>query len=189
MQEKLTIDMTGKKIGKLTIIGKDDSWNGKGVHWLAKCECGNIKSYDGRYLRSWQPKSCGCEPQTDYSKEELIDLLKRYVEKNGYPTDKTKDFRAKNGLPDFTTYQKKFGGGLSDWLKICGYKLTEDEEYNLTHRGGQSSIFSKEECQKIVFEMQERLGRPLMYDDFEEENRNLKNKLNDLGQSAKKRGG
>lgn len=166
MQEKLTIDMTGKKFGKLTVIGQDSNWNGKGVHWLVKCECGNTKSFTGYYLRTWKPKSCGCESQKKYNRNELIELLKNYVDKNGYPINLTKDFSSKKDMPCFETYRDEFGGGLADWLKLCGYTLTQEEEYNLTHRGGQNSVSSKEECIKIIFDMQKHINRPLMYDDF-----------------------
>lgn len=132
--------MTGKKFGKLTIIGKDNNWDGNGVYWLARCECGNIKRFTGYYLRNWQPKSCGCEPQKIYDRNKLLELLKNYVDKNGYPTNLIKDFNSKNGMPCFETYRDEFGGGLVDWLKLCGYTLTQEEEYNLTHRGGKTEF-------------------------------------------------
>jgi len=53
-------DMTGKKIGKWTVLKKDDS--GKlPIHWKCQCECGNINIVSGTKLRrakSLQCKSC-----------------------------------------------------------------------------------------------------------------------------------
>lgn len=58
---KCLYDLTGKKFGRWTVIGKskDKTSNGK-PKWLCRCECGNEKSIDGWTLRSGQSKSCGC---------------------------------------------------------------------------------------------------------------------------------
>lgn len=59
------IDMTGMKIGMLTVISRDNSAHGSGVHarWICKCECGNIVSISSHALRGKSPqKSCGCLP-------------------------------------------------------------------------------------------------------------------------------
>lgn len=53
------IDLTGKRVNHLTVIGIDKS-DGKTVRWLCRCDCGNIKSINGASLRSGTAKDCGC---------------------------------------------------------------------------------------------------------------------------------
>ena len=53
-------DMTGQKIGRVTVI----EFAGMGKHrtalWKCKCDCGNEKVIDGALLRSGMSVSCGC---------------------------------------------------------------------------------------------------------------------------------
>lgn len=54
------VDMTGMKVGRVTVVG----FAGIGKHgtalWRCKCECGNEKIIDGALLRSGVSVSCGC---------------------------------------------------------------------------------------------------------------------------------
>lgn len=54
------IDLTGQTFGKLTVLKRDLSQNFDRVHWLCKCECGNIKSVAANHLTSGAVVSCGC---------------------------------------------------------------------------------------------------------------------------------
>ena len=53
------IDLTGQKFGRLTVIERDVSRNGKS-YWKCLCECGNIKSVYGCNIKRGITKSCGC---------------------------------------------------------------------------------------------------------------------------------
>ena len=53
------IDLTGQSFGKLKVIRRDGSINGRAA-WLCECECGSFKTYDGQRLRRGLIKSCGC---------------------------------------------------------------------------------------------------------------------------------
>ena len=54
-------DEVGKKYGRLTVIARAASLNGRErAHWLCKCECGNEKVIGGHDLRRGRVKSCGC---------------------------------------------------------------------------------------------------------------------------------
>lgn len=58
MPNKL-IDISGKKFGRLTVL--------KHIHsnkWLCKCDCGTVKIFLSRNLRTGNTSSCGC-----YAKE------------------------------------------------------------------------------------------------------------------------
>lgn len=54
------IDLTGKRFGRLTVLGIDEKNEKKWIQWLCKCDCGNIKSIHGQSLRRGLTKSCGC---------------------------------------------------------------------------------------------------------------------------------
>lgn len=56
------IDMTGQKIGKLTVLERDTSKTGQAAYWICKCNCGNIVSVRGSNLRdkNHPTQSCGC---------------------------------------------------------------------------------------------------------------------------------
>ena len=53
------IDITGEKYGRLTVIEKAESKNGK-TRWLCQCDCGNTVHVSSRSLVSGNTKSCGC---------------------------------------------------------------------------------------------------------------------------------
>ena len=52
------INMTGKRFHRLLLLEKDLSR--KGAYWICECDCGEIKSIKGKYLRNGDTKSCGC---------------------------------------------------------------------------------------------------------------------------------
>lgn len=52
------LDLTGQKFGKLTVLSKSPSRNGK-TYWLCKCECGIEKEVQTSHLRSGSIQSCG----------------------------------------------------------------------------------------------------------------------------------
>lgn len=62
------IDLTGQKIGMLTVLGIDNSIPRTGqdpVWWLCRCECGNVRSFRGgdikqRLKDGFKNISCGC---------------------------------------------------------------------------------------------------------------------------------
>lgn len=56
-------DMTGKRFGKLTVLGRAPKLPGRPseARWYCQCDCGSpIKSIRGNHLRSGAIKSCGC---------------------------------------------------------------------------------------------------------------------------------
>jgi hypothetical protein len=55
----LATDMIGFRSGRLAVIAKAPSKNGRAM-WLCECDCGNLHVAMGKYLRKLQVKSCGC---------------------------------------------------------------------------------------------------------------------------------
>ena len=60
MGNKRIIDMTGQKIGRLTIIEKSGNTKGGGAKWLCRCDCGNEIIVIGSDIRRGHTQSCGC---------------------------------------------------------------------------------------------------------------------------------
>ena len=52
-------DLTGLKIGRLTVVRAIAMINGK-LFWHCMCDCGNPKDITGERLKNGQTKSCGC---------------------------------------------------------------------------------------------------------------------------------
>lgn len=52
-------DLTGKRFGRLTVIGIDDR-NTKRTYWNCMCDCGNVKSVRSDILQRGTTMSCGC---------------------------------------------------------------------------------------------------------------------------------
>lgn len=64
---KKTIDMTGQRIGKLTVVEYAGSDKNKAI-WKCACDCGSTTVVTGNALRTGKVKSCGCL-RTDKKKE------------------------------------------------------------------------------------------------------------------------
>lgn len=57
MQRAKGVDLTGKKIGRLTVLSRDPD---RQDYWICECECGNRKSIVTKSLREGNTHSCGC---------------------------------------------------------------------------------------------------------------------------------
>lgn len=56
-----TIDMTGRRFGILTVIGRADTpAQGGELRWVCRCDCGNTVIAKGSHLRGGNYTSCGC---------------------------------------------------------------------------------------------------------------------------------
>lgn len=54
------IDLTGKRFGRLVVVGRAGSSRNKSILWNCVCDCGEYVVKDGVYLRCGDTKSCGC---------------------------------------------------------------------------------------------------------------------------------
>ena len=68
---KSTINETGNKYGRLTVLKRDGNINTHAA-WLCECDCGNLCRVDGTHLRSGMAKSCGCYAKEVSSQVHLI---------------------------------------------------------------------------------------------------------------------
>lgn len=53
-------DLTGKRFGRLIVVGIGEKDKHGKLHWICKCECGVEKSIAGSSLRRDLATSCGC---------------------------------------------------------------------------------------------------------------------------------
>lgn len=85
-KEKSSVNHSGKKFGKLTVIQKLDKVNSRnGNHYyLCKCDCGNLCEVDSNDLTCGNVSSCGClRSRKEYEisnllKERNIDFKQQY---------------------------------------------------------------------------------------------------------------
>ena len=55
-----TIDITGQKYGRLTVIERAGSYRRHQITWLCRCDCGNEVVVKSNALRTGNTRSCGC---------------------------------------------------------------------------------------------------------------------------------
>jgi len=101
-----------------------------------------------------------------YTPSQLIESLKEYITVNGIPSSIIKTFKKKNNLSSYKTYIFHFGNNFANLIKLCGFELTEKEEHDINTRG-RANTLSKEEVISIIKNMQDKLDRPLISDDFD----------------------
>lgn len=65
------IDLTGKRYGRLIVVGEEGKDKAGHLKWQCKCDCGNMTVVSGTNLKSGRIKSCGC-------------LLAETIYKHGY---------------------------------------------------------------------------------------------------------
>jgi len=54
------IDITGQKVGRLTVLSDTGKNSGSHTIWLCRCDCGQLTEVRSDRLRSSHTKSCGC---------------------------------------------------------------------------------------------------------------------------------
>jgi hypothetical protein len=54
------IDLTGKVIGRWTVLRRAENNAAGGTQWECRCECDTIKTIGGAVLRDGRSQSCGC---------------------------------------------------------------------------------------------------------------------------------
>lgn len=90
-------DLTGRTFGLLTVVGREESRNGRS-RWLCRCTCGGEKIVTAHDLKAGKVKSCGCFKKEN--QEKIVDRLHRvdgtcieFLEKRKYRKDNKSGFR------------------------------------------------------------------------------------------------
>lgn len=53
-------DLTGKKFGRLCVVGLAERDKHNRIRWICKCDCGNRIIVSSSHLNSGHTQSCGC---------------------------------------------------------------------------------------------------------------------------------
>ena len=53
-------DLTGKRFGKLTVLGKTEERKSRYVVWLCRCDCGNVIKASTKDMARGMASDCGC---------------------------------------------------------------------------------------------------------------------------------
>ena len=69
-------DLTGKRFGRLLVLGIDDK-NSRKTYWVCQCDCGNIKSIRSDALVEGKTISCGCKKK----EQDKVNLIKTAAKK------------------------------------------------------------------------------------------------------------
>ncbi len=80
-------DLTGRRFGKLTVLGASDQRANGFMVWNCQCDCGNMKGVPTPNLTSGRTKSCGCGRLKDLTGKQfgkLTVIEKTDIRSNGF---------------------------------------------------------------------------------------------------------
>jgi len=132
-------DITGKRFGKLLVIGYSHSAKGQ-TFWKVKCDCGKEKISWKQNLIQGTSISCGC-----YNKKRASSWLKSYANGDKHKNEgnpmwkgdnvgyfalhdwvkrrlkkpKNCEFCKKEKILDLASKSRKYKRDLDDWLWLC----------------------------------------------------------------------
>jgi hypothetical protein len=70
----LLIDMTGKRVGRWTVLALHPKRCGRKAVWWCRCECGTERGVIGKDLRRGRSTSCGCRRQEENASQRTAAL-------------------------------------------------------------------------------------------------------------------
>ncbi|WP_305153142.1 hypothetical protein [uncultured Dubosiella sp.] len=124
-----SVDLSGKKFGKLTVIQKTDTKRKGSYLWLCQCECGQTILLESYKIRRELVKSCGCSRKGKNTK----DLTKKKpVSSCGCVRAGAIKNIAKQRFGKLTALRPttKRKGGSVVWTCLCDCGRTTEASYN-----------------------------------------------------------
>ena len=169
---KLVNDLTGKRFGRLTVIGVEDNGKRK-TYYACQCDCGNVKVIRSDALLSGRTLSCGCKKK----EQDKVNLTANHSHK----MSGTRLYNIWSGLkgrcnnPNDPRYDRYGGRGISvceewnksfqsfyDWAISNGYSedLTIDRIDNDGNYEPANCKWSnnKEQCNNRVTNINIKIG-------------------------------
>lgn len=155
------LNLVGSKFGRLTVIEKESSGNGK-VNWKCQCECGNETSTITSSLTRGVTKSCGCIKREMDAKRAAESEARKIVFNCDYCKEKAttpaRDYKRKEKhfcstacYADYRKYilpkeeQPRFGTGEQD-REFIKRKIKARSIMNHAIRGGSLDRKNCQEC-------------------------------------------
>ena len=102
------IDLTHQKFGRLTVLKQAPERKSGELTWLCLCECGELATVRGYYLRSGHTTSCGCAAKERWTLE--------VTKHNGCGTPEYTVYRSmlqRCNDPNYKSYPRYGGRGIS----------------------------------------------------------------------------
>lgn len=123
--ERFSMDITGQKFGKLTVIRRNGTFIGEDgtqySQWLCVCDCGTYKTLRGHDLVSGKVTSCGCiASRGEEEVRVILNELRIKFETQFY----FKDLKSDKGWPlrfDFALFKNDNLVGLIEYQGIQHY--------------------------------------------------------------------
>ena len=111
-----TIDLTGQRFGRLTVIELDPTKETRHTYWICECDCGNIKSARADSLKKGAIKSCGCMKK----EQDRINLTKHHSHK----MSDTRIYNEWQGMLD-----RCFNRNNNRWARYGGRGITVCDDW------------------------------------------------------------
>lgn len=156
-------DLTGKKFGRLTVLGRADDYippcGSPKVRWRCLCDCGNETIIVGAYLRNGTSKSCGCLQR---------ELLSEKTKKHGMTDSRLyaiwcgmKQRCQNENSPEYESYGGRGITVCDEWLHnfqaFYDWSMANGYKENLTiERKDVNGNYCPENCCWITKKMQSR---------------------------------
>lgn len=128
-------DLTGKRVGRLTVIKRMPNNANNKIMWLCKCDCGNETTVISSLLNTGKTKSCGCltrektiERSTKHgyriNQKHLYGTRLNMIDRCTNPKNKTYDYYGGRGIKVCKEWADKKTGVVAfcEWALENGYK-------------------------------------------------------------------
>lgn len=176
-------DLTGKRFGKLVVLGLGEKRSGRKTYWLCQCDCGNLKEARSDGLKVI--RSCGCLKK----EQDKINLIANHSHKDShsilYNTWTRMKQRCEN--PGNSRYERYGGRGIKiceEWHDYPSFKkwaLENGFSPELTiERIDNDKSYEPDNCKWISFPEQANNRKNTIWIEFQGKTQNLMQWCNEL---------